>query len=153
MTKFTTIQEAVEYFVKNGIAHGANEMLEYQDIIGHSTMDQIFDAVHVMNKNERGNFLWVSCHCLSKGTFLDIIKKCVWQSIIVEEETRLATEHAERMQDIERREENMSALERDNAVKTERIKSLELELKYHTERSERLNADARKFNMVRDLLR
>jgi len=126
------IDELLKEFKDNGINTDTESkrhqyVLDFQDCIGHMSFNDVCDTFSDLDKNRRGDFLWAACTCLDKDSFLEIIKKAVCQSVIYEEESRLNNMYTDRLADLKIREQNMTELEKQNAVNVERIKLLEME--------------------------
>jgi len=153
--KFETLKQAIEHFKNNGINHdkGINYVLAFQDAIGQRSMQDILDSFQDMNKNERGTFLWVSCHCLDKDMFLDILKKAVCQAAINEEVAILDGMYLDRVETLKKRESYMTDIEQQNAVNVERIKYLEMQLSIQTAEADRFREKAHSFDTIKNLLK
>ena len=152
----TELLTMLNNFKKNGISHDKKrlqEVLDFQDIIGRSSFNDILESYAAMDHTEKGTFLWATCTCLAKDTFLEIIKKVVCQSIITDHEIDMVESYRASLIHIEKREEKMNNLEKQNAVITERIKTLELRLSNSQKESNALKTKAQSFDTIKSLLR
>jgi hypothetical protein len=152
--KFETLKQAVKHFTDNGIDHdkGIEYVLAFQDAIGQRSIQDTLDSFQDMDQNERGNFLWVSCHCLDKDMFLEILKKSVCQAVINEEVTYLDNMYIDRLAELKIREKAMTELEKQNAVNIEKIKLLEMEMNGLKGSRNSLMEKADSFDIIKRLL-
>ena len=66
---------------KNGISHdpkkGLDDILDYQDVIGHSSMQEIAEFEGALDQDEKKHFVWVNFLTLSHDLSVDILLKTV----------------------------------------------------------------------------
>ena len=66
---------------KNGISHdpkkGLDDILDYQDVIGHSSMKEIAEFEDALDQDEKKHFVWVNFLTLSHDLSVDILLKTV----------------------------------------------------------------------------
>ena len=66
---------------KNGISHdpkkGLDDILDWQDVIGHSSMQEIAEFEGALDQDEKKHFVWVNFLTLSHDLSVDILLKTV----------------------------------------------------------------------------
>ena len=152
------LNNLIKEFETNGITMDSGQkrfkhVLDFQDEIGHRSIDDVIDYFMGIDKTTRKNFLWASCHCLDKDTFIDIITKGLCQSIINAETLSLMDIYDERVQSLRDRELNITELEKQNAVLIERTSRLEFELKHQTNRANEFHGKAINLDAIKNLLK
>lgn len=148
----------LENFKNNGISNDPKNkqfknVLNFQDIIGRSSLEELTNAFLAMNRNNRGLFLWVACSCLDKDNFLHILKTCVCDAIIYEEEAHLNDLYDKRVEALSEREKHMTNLEMENAVLKERVKHLEYVSKQRANKVIKLAEKAEAYDTIKNLLK
>ena len=82
-------QELLKHFKNNGISqepgNGLNLVLEYQDIIGHSTRAEVADFESDLDQDGRKNFVWVNFLTLAQDSAIDILKDTVLSRFVERE--------------------------------------------------------------------
>ena len=73
----TILKAALEDFKKNGIRQGTKtglqNVIDYQDLIGRATNDEIYEAWGQLNAFERNLFTWACACCLSQETVSSVV--------------------------------------------------------------------------------
>lgn len=96
--------ELLKDFKQNGIPLDAKNkrfqtVLEYQDILGQTTLGDICLFYQDLNEEQQSNFTWVNFHTLSQDSAIDILKRTVLRKYRIhleeehmKEELRLSNE-------------------------------------------------------------
>ena len=85
----TLTTDLLDYFKVHGVSHdpenGLQYVLDYQDVIGHSTPQEIREYEETLNQEQRKTFIWVNFLTLSQDMSLDILKGTVIHRFIERE--------------------------------------------------------------------
>ena len=104
-------QELLKHFKNNGISqepgNGLNLVLEFQDIIGHSTRQEIQDFEATLDQDGRKNFIWVNFLTLSQDSALDIFKNTVAARWLNKQADILEGDYNEKLTDVYTRERTL----------------------------------------------
>lgn len=91
--------EMLKTFKKDGISHvpskGLDLVIEWQDIVGRSTMSDIvkFFTDDLAESRYRDNFHWVNMNCLDQATAIEILKKTTLAAQLLEAHKNLKAEY------------------------------------------------------------
>ena len=104
-------QELLKHFKAHGVSqepgNGLNMVLEYQDIIGHSTAAEVRDFEADLDQESRKNFVWVNFLTLAQDTALDIFKNTVAHRWLNKQADLLEDDYNEKLTDVYNRERTL----------------------------------------------
>ena len=103
--------ELLKHFKDNGVSqepgNGLDLVLEYQDIIGHSTASEIWDFETELDQAGRKTFVWVNFLTLSQDTALDIFKGTVAARWLNKQADILEDDYNEKLTEVYNREQTL----------------------------------------------
>jgi hypothetical protein len=148
-------QELLSHFKAHGISqepgNGLNMVLEYQDIIGHSTTAEIRDFEADLDQASRKNFVWVNFLTLSQDTALDIFKSTVASRWLNKQADILEDDYNEKLTDVYARERTLKEGKRAIYKKITKLEAENARLRSKLEFSDTMKESAWSNN--KDLLR
>lgn len=155
-------------FKENGINNDSTQpafqsVLDFQDVIGQSTMSDMFDYYHALEIPVRHTFIWACSTCLAMDTFLEIIRMVVCQSVIIAEEERLYKQYNDKAESVTR---ESTELHESKRTIYKKLRELNSSVEYFTERTshfrtlyqqeatkrEQAQKDATKYRQIKNLL-
>lgn len=152
------MESILKDFEKNGICMDSTNnrfqlVLDFQDAVGHNSMNNITEQFLAMDKLMRGLFVWACGVCLDKDMFISIVKANICDAIILEEESRLYNEHEKRLSDIIERESAMNVLQAENRIMKETIEALKKTNSLQDKNIQEMANKAASYDTIKRLLR
>lgn len=99
--KQNEIKAMLQDFKANGINHepgkGLNKVLRFQDLIGTSNGQDLYDLTEDMDNNDRQILIWVSGCCLSFEGFMQVTKWGVMQRYSEKVHDKYEAEYGKRL--------------------------------------------------------
>lgn len=105
-------QELLQHFKNHGISHkpgnGLNLVMEYQDIIGHSSRQAVTEFEDSLDQDGRKNFIWTNFLTLAQDSALDILKITVINRWLEKHAAILEEDYDKRVDDYQRQQNQLN---------------------------------------------
>ena len=166
--------ELLKHFKDHGISQepgdGLRNVLEYQDIIGHSTIKEVANFDETLDQDGRKGFIWTNFLTLAQDSAIDILKKTVINRWLTKHAKMLEEDYYKRVDEYNRKQNQLddckkhiykriSKLEAENSQLRSRLGHADEERAYSRDRNRDLALElreaqnkAKKFDDVKALL-
>ena len=139
-------QELLAHFKDNGVSQepgkGLDLVLEYQDIIGHSTASEIRDFETELDQAGRKTFVWVNFLTLSQDTALDIFKSTVAHRWLNQQADILEDDYNDKLADVYARERTLKECKKAIYKRIDKLEEENARLKSRLEFSDTMKEKA-----------
>lgn len=167
--------ELLKHFKDHGVSldpkNGLQHVLDYQDVIGHATPQEIIEFEETLEMgDEKKNFVWVNFLALSQDNAIEIIKKTVVRRFIQKEGDVLDDMYTEKFNEFNERSNQLHnakkaiykkirGLETEKEKLASRLEWFETELRETRDINRKLREDkeeyrakAQKYDNIKELL-